>query len=394
MPRAWRYALVALAATLEAAVSQTPPAACPSGQALDGTGLPGVCSQCPAGRTSNAGGIACEECLDTTSANAEQSGCICTTDVAMQDCSPGKEFNRSSGACAQCAEGKQSPGGQNRCSYCRFTLRPTKMQDGCECAELHFNMWNSTRANPDLGCTPCSAVKVKLAGGKTSSCQASGTRRECGKNLDGDEEIAGALGGRSACDKSGAQCECSGGPKGHSPLCSRNGFFITVENMTSSSSAVSPAVAGSGAGSLPPSEDEQAAAVNMIQCINLRAGKPSRCQHWSKCIHHRDPLANQFDHEDIDPYTPFIDDHEFAVWLNTSGREATCPHATNCCYPGFGGKLCDFCENTELMKIGQACVECKGDLNISAVFSGVLLSLGFTIFIMKKATTTFQDAGQ
>jgi Ca2+-binding EF-hand superfamily protein len=451
MRRAW--CLVALA--LDAAVSQQ--TSCPAGQGIDGVGPSGNCSHCPAGKQSSAGGIACTDCLESTRPSDDQAGCVCdaTQTVSAEElqcddgCRPGQECvsNATSGtaSCTQCPEGKQSPDGVSPCSYCRFTMQPTRAQDGCVCAELHFNVWNSTSANVDLGCSPCSAVKVELAGGEESSCQTTGTMRACGKDESGRLEHPGVAGGRSRCDNSQAQCECSGGPKGESSLCARDGFWIKNRYDTDMDGTVNATEEAAKERLPEPVEDvDQAASVSLVQCVALR-GKRSRCLHWSRCIGRTadvrwsddDPYGEWNLDEDVQtthvdeygyhyvnddrtqwgytlmpdgdppesgrdgPYH-YIDDWEFSKWLNTSeGLDARCPHASNCCYPGFAGKLCDKCaqqtaaDGTSVvpMKIGQSCVICEpGGINYGKLLSGLVMSFGFTLFIMRKASTTFQDA--
>eukprot|EP01043_Picozoa_sp_COSAG02_P030365 COSAG02_NODE_1934_length_10318_cov_74.374009_6_plen_856_part_00 len=400
MAQLWRVVLAAL--VLDPALAQTGTGGCPGGQGIDGA-LPGLCSDCPAGRQSHAGGVNCTDCADLTVPNRDQNGCVCQ--VTRQEkcsggCTPGHECttNQTTGvaACTQCPEGKQSQDGVTPCSYCRFTLRPTAAQDGCECAELTFNVQNWTSAIVDSPCTPCSAVQVHKAGANMPvPCHVTaGNFRGCGAD---DSAVGGS---RSRCDNSGAQCECSGGTKGEASLCARDGFFIrTIDSAT-------------------PSET-----LSVVQCVTLR-GKRSRCMHWSKCYppalqqadvrwSEDDPYGKWVEREDLkadgehlqlldgspigqgdtEDGEHYIDDYEFARWLNTSaGQEARCPHAQPCCAPGFTGDLCAYCKDERAMRIGQSCVVCKEDVMYGPLLSGVLMSFGFTIFIMRKAAQTFQDA--
>ena len=338
-----RRSLAGLAAAcllLEPVLPQQP---CPGGQAWDAAA--GGCAVCDASGV--AGGTA--------------------------QCLPGFAFNATAGGCTQCPEGKQSPGGYHECSYCRFTLRPTALQDGCECDALTFSMDNSTRDNPDVPCTPCADVTVHHLDGSQTMCQTTSARRACGKKVDGSKELPGdQADGYARCDLPGAACECSGGTKGVSPLCGREGYFLKTNS------------------TLPgASSNDLASTVSLIQCIPMRSGKHSRCQHWSRCLHHIN-----FREDDDDPYAGYIDDYEFATWLDSpEGRVEKCPHAENCCAPGFGGILCDYCVNRNDMKIGEACVTCDhGDINLPELVMGLAASFMFTLLIMHKASTTFEDA--
>eukprot|EP01043_Picozoa_sp_COSAG02_P021100 COSAG02_NODE_1061_length_14864_cov_7.878090_3_plen_889_part_00 len=95
----------------------------------------------------------------------------------------------------------------------------------------------------------------------------------------------------------------------------------------------------------------------------------------------------------------YIDQGEFDRYLNSSAanglqRSGSCPHAENCCWPGFTGPLCEFCiddpPNTT-MKIGGACVRCEGT-DVGRLVLGAFGAFLFTLFIMHKASTTFQEA--
>ena len=327
-------AVAAAVAALAAAVSAQQDLSCPAGQAWDAAA--GACA-------------------------------VCDARLGEGVCMPGQAFNATLAACAQCPEGKQSPGGAEPCSYCRFTLRPTEAQDSCECGELYFNMRNATRSDADVGCTPCASVQVARLDGARVGCQTTGAGRTCGKRADGSLESPGSTGSLPGeCSISGAsQCECVGGPKGEAHLCAQDGYFVK-KNL----SAVAE-------------EDT----LFLLQCIKLRSTHPSRCQHWSRCLGEQantrstadDPCAFAFLPTEraapstVCPLIPvtsvlrnltdtdFVDEWEFAMWLNSSSKGVrSCPHGENCCWPGFTGPLCEHCVsprgNKTVMKIGAACV--------------------------------------
>lgn len=93
----------------------------------------------------------------------------------------------------------------------------------------------------------------------------------------------------------------------------------------------------------------------------------------------------------------YIDQDEFEIWLNSSaakglGRGGSCPHAENCCWPGFTGRLCEHCIDSEThMKIGGACVYCE-TWSAYKLAAGAFGAFCFTLFIMHKASTSFQEA--
>ena len=314
MPPCWRVASVAAVAiaTLAAPCAAQQQAAgnstwCPAGFGFDAAAA--ACTRCAAGTRSGAGAVGCDSCA----IDGSQGGCVCPSAVGAGGlgCPPGQDA--STGACAKCPEGKQSSGGTTPCSYCRFTLRPTREQDGCECGSLMFNMWNSSREDPDQGCTPCSAVQVRSVDGSTSNCHTTSLLRKCAKG-----EIS------PDCDATSAQCECSGGPKGEASLCAREGYYIPPRFDAQEQSLRIP---GPDA-AMPATEAEQIATIKLLQCVSLRPGKPSRCQHWSRCEPtFLDYLGDaELDQASGDREKEEIIDSKFTEWLNTSaGRSTRCP---------------------------------------------------------------------
>ena len=398
------------------------------------------------------------------------------------ECPPGEACpgGNASQACVACAAGKQSPSGSSPCSYCRSTLRPSPDQDGCICDSLQFDIWGSTAAGgsdgTDSPCVACSKIPLSLlsrladdARGQdgdllsifdargdsddrfASPCQGPSVevRRRLKDAADGvvdgvadsADGVVESLFNDAPCDEY-HHAECAGGPRGDAQLCPNGGYWL-------SPTVVKEGPGGGNGSALSVDGHEldwadgvlRQTGVLLQQCTPPRGGGPSRCQHWSRCV---DEADTEEDAED--PWTPFVSDKEFAVWLTRRGGPADSPFinansscailssragtletldcgadgklsdgtdcadtklqefrlatwnalsdGVNCCAPGFHGKLCDMCI-PPLMKINDKCVKCSGNglsVNWPKVFLGAMIAFGFTLFLMHKASVSFEEA--
>ena len=368
-----------------------------------------------------------------TAAQESPEGCQTAAAPAAVSC-PGGQAPDAQGICSQCPEGKQSPNGTASCQYCRNTLIASDEQDRCVCDTLNFNVWGGS--SDDAACSPCAEMKVirnadiasknvldevtEFIDASTAvdkfavSCHGPsvGVKAEL-INKQGEERVNEEFRG-AACGKHD-HCECAGGPMGDAQLCPNNGYWLhptLVKEMQSNGTT--------------PSLEKMRSAYYLYECFPTRGGGPSRCQHWSRCIQEADT-----DTGINDPWSPYVDDEEFADWLlkDPNNQKITCvsglaaqkgevrdlrdeecwkdddtctgdwdfmrTDGINCCAPGFMGPRCDSCI-PPLMKINDACVKCEAEglasINWSGMIVGVGMAFGFTIFLMRKAAMTFKDA--
>ena len=343
------------------------------------------------------------------------------------------------GVCERCPDGKQSPAGEPLCVYCRDTLTPSAGRDGCECAPLHFSAWGATANLTDVGCTACAALHVtrlsdmREMGAADSNVAAVGSllgfEREGGTQDDFAVPCKGPSAGvqeflrdkgdidvvKSLCDTFD-HTECQGGQKGAAQLCTNTGVWMLPGPVLAIEKNLTL---------LPPDRtSEQAGMFFLQECMPPRGGGPSRCQHWSRCVKGADTGTST-----DDPWFPYVSDEEFAAWLVDpanagkncatelraftprdewgepvpASREAlkNDPWAhvrsdgVNCCAPDYEGMMCDECIEP-LMKINEKCVFCAQGGNFAIdwqkMFVGSCLAIGFTLFIMHKASVTFEDA--
>lgn len=322
-----------------------------------------------------------------------------------------------SGGCERCPSGKQSANESAVCNFCSSTMRPNPEQSGCECQALHFSPWAEGN-----GCTPCAAVPLsrvqapkresfmKLVDLEQEQAHKPSTSAvTCTGPSAGVMELNGitalGVGGSEAVSACGKfdHAECAGGAPGAADLCPNDGAWLSPNRILS--------IKGNTSQPAPMTASERAAMFLIRECLQTRGGGPSRCQHWSRCVQDADEGE-----EPDDPWAPYVSDREFAEWLtkpSSAGKTCTSEldslpgggrsgwgliksDGVNCCAPGFEGELCAFC-TPPLMKIKDVCVACDGEEGWNSVrwpkvLTGSVLALFFTVWVMKKAATTFEDA--
>lgn len=343
-------------------------------------------------------------------------GCAALITVSAQ-CPAGSGTN-SSGECEQCPPGKHSVNESALCEFCPQTMRPNKEQSRCECASLHFSPWADGG-----GCTPCAAVPLSrvlrrkhkgLFGDEldldedkekheltTSAVACTGPSTQV-MDLNGvvalpDGEVEVSI----PCAKLD-HAECPGGVPGSADICPNAGMWLSPTRTL--------AIKANASERPPSSASERARMFLLRECDRTHGGKPSHCQHWSRCVQ----AADQGDEPD-DPWTPYVSDREFAEWFRqprNAGKSCTTELANlrggagggwdrvksdgvNCCAPGFEGELCAYC-TPPLMKINGECVLCDGDgwesVRWGKVCGGTFLAFLFAVWVLKKAGTPFEEA--
>ena len=266
-------------------------------------------------------------------------------------CPGGSEFNFVSENCTACPAGKQTTGGSEPCGYCPQSMVPNDARNGCECQVFHVNTWDANGTADS--CVPCAEVA------NCDPCRST--------KLGPDLTMTSVIDGHPNCLAGGSSsrqsCECGGGvPGGSANLCPSEGFYLQFNSSANDSYHLE---AGDP---LAPSfgvlASQQVNAVHkLLPCSKhgTFAAARSRCRHWSDC-------AEREGRTDL----------------------TTCTPGENCCAPGYGGPMCEFCEAPRI-RIAGACMICSG-YDWDRIVLAAVCALAFVLYIIYSSTKNFRMA--